>query len=559
MCGIVGYIGKNAVRIAVEKLKLLQYRGYDSAGVGYAENGRIIVEKRVGSVENLEVKSEAESVIAHTRWATHGKVCERNAHPHKSGENWAIVHNGIIENYASLAEGKTISDTDSEVIAQMLEKGGEGLDSVLDSARKIEGAFAVLALDKSGKIYAIKNKSPLFVSFGEEGVMFASDPVCFYGFSHTYYSFCDNECAFTDGETLEFYDFSGQKINKKPLGITPEVSVSDKGGYGTFMQKEIYDIPYALSRIFKTYTGEYLSLVLGELRSFFEVWFIGCGTAYHACEFGALIFAKAGRKSRAFMASEFRYSSHNPTKNTLCVFISQSGETADTLGALERVRNVCTTVALTNVGYSALAQRADVVLPTLAGCEVSVASTKAYVCQISILSILASALSASVEGLGRITGEEVARLESIAENLAKKLTDGELVVLGRGADHVTAMECALKIKEVAYVNANAYPTGELKHGFIALIEEGSEVLVFATDRTLYKKSESGVKECESRGARVVVITLDDGEFSCGAEVVRVSSYLHSVVLAQLFALHRATDCGNNPDMPRNLAKSVTVE
>ncbi|MBE5732137.1 MAG: glutamine--fructose-6-phosphate transaminase (isomerizing) [Clostridiales bacterium] len=559
MCGIVGYLGENAVRISAKKLELLQYRGYDSAGVGFIQNGKIHLSKTVGSVKNLRADYDSFSAIAHTRWATHGNVCTRNAHPHTSGENWAIVHNGIIENYTKLREGEFVSDTDSEVISFLLEKHGKGLNSVIETAKNLEGSFAILALEKGSELYAIKNKSPLFASANKSGIMFASDPICFCGFSDTYYTFCDKEVAKASGKTLKFYDFDGNEIAKECVGLDIDQTQSDKGDFDTFMRKEIYDIPFCQKRIYETYTNSYLLPIIKLFQSADEVWFIGCGTAYHACAYGEDVFAKAGKKTRAFIASEFRYSHIFPSKNTLCVFISQSGETADTLGALEKVDKICKTVALTNVGYSALAKSCQMVLPVLAGEERAVASTKAYVCQLTVLSLIARAISDRVVAIEIVDKQTIDELSGVAKRLVIGFDSKELFVLGRNADYVTAMECALKVKEVSYINANAYPTGELKHGFIALLSNDAQVLVFATSDDLMKKNCSGAQECKSRGANVTVITTSEHEFAGVDEIIKVGSYIQSVVFAQVFALECAIKRDTNPDMPKNLAKSVTVE
>lgn len=559
MCGIVGYIGNDAVRRSVEKVKLLQYRGYDSAGVGFVQNGKIRLEKAVGSVDNLNADYDGFSAIAHVRWATHGKVNTINAHPHKSGENWAIVHNGIIENYQDFLCEELQTETDSEVISLLLEKHGKGLDSVLYTARKLEGSFAVLALEKSGKIYAVKNKSPLFVAKGNDGVIFASDPVCFCGLADTYYTFCDNEVAVSDGQSLEFYDIYGNVITKKAQANDAENTVYEKGDFDTFMRREIYDIPSSLRRVFQTYTGEYLDAIVDSFDKACEVWFIGCGTAYHACLAGENLFCKAGKKCRSFIASEFRYSPIVLPPSCICVFISQSGETADTIGALEKVENSCKTVALTSVGYSSLARRVDLVLPTLAGKERAVASTKAYACQITVLSLIASALSSSVPYFESVSEQSIKEMESVAKRYAQKFSHNEIFILGRGLDYVTAKECALKIKEVSYVNANAYPTGELKHGFIALLTRDTPVIMFAFDKDLIKKNISGALECKSRGASVVVITPFVSDFCDEFDVVEISSPLRAVAYSFLFALELSLARKFNPDMPKNLAKSVTVE
>ena len=341
--------------------------------------------------------------------------------------------------------------------------------------------------------------------------------------------------------------------------LAVEYRASEKGDFDTFMHKEIYDIPLAQSRIEQTYLPAFVSEVVSDIRHADEVWFIGCGTAYHACLFAVCVFEKAGVRCRAFIASEFRYSDVVPTKNTLCVFVSQSGETADTLGALEKVAGVCKTVALTNVGYSALASAVNVCLPTLAGEERAVASTKAYACQIFVFDILASVLNNAEPVMQKLDKNGLDYIFEEAKRVVKSFDKNELFVLGRKADYVTALECALKVKEVSYVNANAYPTGELKHGFIALIEEGTEVLIFATDPILYKKSLHGARECKSRGAKITVVTTEPEMFEGVGNVVKVSSYLCSVAFAFAFALECAKKRNFDPDMPRNLAKSVTVE
>lgn len=565
MCGIVGFLGKNAVKTAVEKLKLLEYRGYDSAGVAYLKNGKIVCKKAVGRIMNLEQKIDEESfvAIAHTRWATHGKVNETNAHPHVHKEDWAIVHNGIIENYKSIKGSEEfISETDSESIAFLLEKHGKGLKSVTQTVNEIDGSFAFLALCRSGELYAAKSKSPLFLASKNGEVMIASDPSCFCGFACFYYAFCDGQiCEIKDGQ-VSFFNSKGEKIKIQKSRLKIQSQVQDSSFTDSNMRKEIYHTPYVLESIDKIYNAEFLLKQIRCFSKYEKMFFIGCGTAYHACMYGALVFNKyTPLDARALVAGEMRYGDDKVDKKSICFFISQSGETADTLGCLQKAKEKgAYTVALTNVGYSTLARECELVLPTLAGIERAVASTKAYLAQTIILKKLAYAFS-STKVYETIENEDVERLESEATSFAKMIeNEKSLFLLGRKTDYVTAKEGALKIKEVAYVNANAYEASELKHGFIALIENGSIVITYATEPCLLTKSVSSALEAKARGAYCVLITSlfceNEDDFD---KIIRVNNQTEAVIFSQLLALHVAQNLGKNVDMPKNLAKSVTVE
>ena len=565
MCGIVGFLGKNAVKTSVEKLKLLEYRGYDSAGVAFVKNGNIVCKKAVGRIVNLEQKigEESEVAIAHTRWATHGKVNETNAHPHLHGEEWAIVHNGIIENYKAIKGNEPfMSETDSESIVFLLEKYGKGLKSVTQTINEISGSFAFLALCKDGSLYAVKNKSPLFLAMKNGEVMIASDPSCFCGFACFYYAFCDGQIGEIKDGRVNFFNSKGEKIKLKRNKLKIQKQHEECEKKESNMRKEIYQTPYVLESIDKIYNGEFLSKQVRSFAKYEKIFFIGCGTAYHACLYGALVFNKHTRfDARALVAGEMRYGDDKVDSKSICFFVSQSGETADTLGCVQKAKEKgAFTVALTNVGYSTLANVCEVVLPTLAGIERAVASTKAYVAQTIILKKLAYAFL-GVKVYEEIENEDVERLESEAITFAKVLqNEKSMFLLGRKTDYVTAKESALKIKEVSYINANAYEASELKHGFIALIETGSVVITYATEPQLLTKSISSAQEAKARGAYCVLITSLDCENEDDFDkVVRVKSQTEAVIFSQLLSLHLAQNLGKNVDMPKNLAKSVTVE
>lgn len=564
MCGIVGYVGKNAVKIAVEKLKLLEYRGYDSAGVAFISSGEIACKKAVGRIVNLQEKitEYSDVAIAHTRWATHGKVNEINAHPHSFGNEWSIVHNGIIENYKSIKKDVAFnSQTDSEAIAYLLEKYGKGLKSITSTISQLQGSYAFLALCKDKTLYAVKNKSPLFLAKNKGEVMIASDPSCFKDFSSFYYCFCDGQIGEIKGGKVKFYNKDGEKISIKRRKLCVDENASEIKEE-CYMRKEIYDIPYAIESVEKIYTEEFLTKQARILSRFNKAFFIGCGTAYHACLYGALVFNKfTSLDSRALVAGEMRYGDDKVDKDSVCIFVSQSGETADTLGCVEKAKEKgAYTIALTNVGYSTLASLCSLVLPTLAGIERAVASTKAYVAQTVILKKIACTLG-GVKSYEIVEREEMQRIEKEAISCANVIqNEKRLFLLGRKTDYVTAKESALKIKEVSYINANAYHASELKHGFIALIEKGSVVISYATEPTLLTKTVSSALEAKARGAYGILITSllceNEDEFD---KIIRVKSQVEAVIFSQFLALYLGKLLGKNVDMPKNLAKSVTVE
>lgn len=586
MCGIVGYIGKkkNSKQI-IEKLKKLEYRGYDSAGIAVVDNGKIDCFKEVGCIDNLDKKLpeslETTCAIAHTRWATHGKSTVINAHPHSSNNGtWTLVHNGIIENYLEKKQNlKPIkSDTDSAVVAELLEeKNAETIEDFINVFAELKGSYAILAINKNkpDEMFIAKNKSPLYLTENNGDVLVASDPICFVGVSKDYYEFSDNDFAHVTKNGVEFYN-GKKKITKAKTMLDDCFENFSDEGFDHYMIKEIHEEPEALKRQVKFYKEHAVFDKFNKnfMSKFNEVVFVGCGTAYHAALFGANYIKKQlGFRARAEVASEFIYSKPIfADKNMLFVLVSQSGETADTLMAAKIAQDCgATTLALTNVMYSSLAKRTDYVLPVCAGPEIAVASTKAYVCQLSALYMFASHLK-NLAG-GRVDYfKDILSLSEKAlafdmkqiDKIAKEIKDKETpLFIGKDLDYTTAMEASLKLKEVSYINATNYSSGELKHGFLALVEEGTPLFVFTTQKDLYSKTINAAHEAMSRGAKQYLITNIEQEDSKNVIYIDEQNELTASILAiipmQYLAYKVSVSKGINPDKPRNLAKSVTVE
>lgn len=592
MCGIVGYLGtEQPMQFIVDKLKNLEYRGYDSAGIASLEGGNFKIFKSVGNLSKLDevIPSDEKSLcaIAHTRWATHGKPTEVNAHPHTSqnGE-WALVHNGIIENYLeiknSLAGGEKIaSDTDTAVVSQLLEeKQVQDVFGFIQACEKLVGSYAFLAMNKNipNTLFMARRKSPLYCAEKNGNILIASDPICFCGFSQDYYVLNDGEFAVATSGNLEFFNNLGEKVLKQTILLDEIFEDSGKGTYPHFMLKEIMEEKTALNRIVKCYSDNNVLSKLDRdfVGRFKTIIFIGCGTAYHAGLVGSRMVEKCARVSSICeIASEFIYKDPIISRDNLYIFVSQSGETADTLRAMELVKSAgCTTIALTNVLYSSLARAVDFVFPVCAGPEIAVASTKAYVCQVAVLYMLAKRLEELKSGETINYIENIKSLENDILNLnyeqldkiAEELKDQkDCIYIGKDLDYVTACEASLKLKEIAYINANAYPSGELKHGFLALVEEGTMAFVLANDKKINQKTYNSASEAMSRGARTVLV---GGEVTDGfvpayhilvPERDELLSPILSVVPLQYLAYLVSVKREINPDQPRNLAKSVTVE
>lgn len=596
MCGIIGYIGKKVVdKELVRLLKNLEYRGYDSAGVATLNNGQIEVIKCAGKICNLEKILKGNAIpkcgIAHTRWATHGNANYVNTHPHLSmDETWAIVHNGIIENYSSLKSSlkckgyKFTSETDTEVIANLLQNeiAENGIKTLIRVCSLLKGSYALACVNRNEKdtLFLARKKSPLYVAKKGEEVVVASDPICFSGFNNEYYSLNDDEFCEANKKGLTFFNSNGEEILKDTTKMELIQETLAKRKYEHFMLKEIEETPEVLRRIVKTYSDtEILKQFNKEyIKRFNRIVLIGCGTAYHAALMGARFLEDFARiECHAYIASEYRYKNPLIDEKTLCILVSQSGETADTLAVCELAKqNGATTIALTNVLYSSLAKMVNTVLPVCAGPEIAVASTKAYTAQITILYMLAKQFQNAIKNK---RNNYLLKVEKLANEInifddgnLDKLASGLLQAnkafyIGRDKDYLTAEEASLKLKEITYINSSAHPAGELKHGFLALIEKDTYVFVIATNKKLLEKTLNGAHEAGARDGKIVIVSnlkMPKGTSkkfiyiklqNFSEEVMPIVSIIFFQKLAYLVSIKR----GINPDQPRNLAKSVTVE
>lgn len=599
MCGIVGYSGKKSVEnVLINKLKLLEYRGYDSAGIAVKSGENIKATKAKGEIVNLErvvePLEEATLGIGHTRWATHGVPCEINAHPHLSmNKEWAIVHNGVIENYSALKNElkergyEFISETDTEVVVNLIEyysgkpEVKDDLAAIIKACERLDGSYALAVLNrKSDKIYFAKNKCPLYCGVNDGEFMLSSDPICFVGFSNEYYVLENGEFGYYGNGELFFCDESMRQTEKEPVKLDCS-AYNFKNDFSHFMIKEIYEVKDAISNIIEYYSEKSAWRHFDEIdfKSIKNIKIVGCGTAYHAGLVGAnIIERQLGAECGVYVASEYRYASTKTDKNTLAIFISQSGETADTLAAEDIARRKgAKTLAVVNVEYSTLAKTADYFLPIKAGVEIAVASTKAYVAQIVVLYLIAARIKSN---LGCGDSPVIAELERLKNAVTirniehyKRIADElkslrSLFMIARGADYCTALEACLKIKETSYVNANAYYAGELKHGFLAIVEKDFYVCVFASDERLLSKTLANAEEAKARGAKLVLTTCcdlenyDKSNFDVIINTPKIDGLLQpaaDIVPWQIIAYYISVAKGLNPDKPRNLAKSVTVE
>lgn len=585
MCGIFGYIGERVERCLLKGLNMLEYRGYDSAGIAVVRDKKLAVTKEVGKVENLKLKvKERENFgvgIAHTRWATHGKVNFANAHPQLSeNRKIALVHNGIIENYEVLKgelekEGvKFDSDTDSEVIVKLI---GEKLtlEKINYVMEKLEGSYAFAMISKlEDKIYFAKDKSPLYIAKFTGHAMVASDPSCFAQYCTEYYDLCDGEYGYISKNTIAIYK-NGQRVKKRAKVIDFKYSSHNLDGFNHYMIKEIYQSGEALQNIIDRFGKKKMKDYIKNIaaQDIEKIYLIGCGTAYHAALIGRVYLKNyTDFEVECEYASEFVSQRNRINSRSLCIFISQSGETADTIAALKFCRERgALTLTITNVEYSTLAKLSNFVLPICAGQERAVASTKAYFGQCLILYILAKVLAcqnyiASLKEFSKVLnyGDDE-QIEKITNFIYQK---NELFFIGRGIDYITCQEASLKLKEISYINSQALPSGELKHGTLALIDKNSIVISVITDRALFKKSINNACEIKSRGGKLILFT----SLTVSKEIEEIFDYifkikeapydfipLQTIIPLQKLAYFTSLKRGNNPDMPRNLAKSVTVE
>ncbi len=605
MCGITGFTGKQpALPFLLQGLSRLEYRGYDSAGVTLVNSRKLKTWKTKGRLKELEgllSKDLTQSCgIGHTRWATHGVPSNMNAHPHMNEAcTISVVHNGIVENYAVLKEEligegyKFHSDTDSEVIVQLLDyyyqKKPVMKDALIKTVKRLEGSYAlcITSIFEPNTIYVAKKESPMVLGKSKEGTFCASDAPALLAYTTEILPLQDGQMAILNKDSLEVFDAKGKPAEQNWIHYPYDVQSAQKGGYDSFMMKEIHEQP---SVIRETLRGRFRGnkVVLPKLDELNADWseitqtiFIACGTAYHACIYANTLYQRyTGKVSMVMPASEFRYCNPNVDEHTLCIFVSQSGETADTLAALKLARaKGCVTLAVVNVLGSSIARQTDAVLYTAAGPEIAVASTKAYTTQLVLLYVLilklAEVYGIKVKGISRIIKdlkrlpeltEEVLKFEPVVKKYAKMLTDQrDAYFIGRQLDYPSALEGALKLKEVSYVHADAYYAGELKHGPIALIEKDTVVIALATQPDIAGKTISNIKETVARGARVILITdtaMDAREFKYVIRIPDIAPELMAVpsaVITQLFAYYAAKEKGCDIDKPRNLAKSVTVE
>ncbi len=587
MCGIFGYVGdkQKAADIVLEGLKLLEYRGYDSWGVAVKiKNSQFAIEKRIGKIGDARISLPQSSLsIGHTRWATHGGVTEKNAHPHTDCKKQiAVVHNGIVENYQELKKGliekghKFISETDTEVVPHLIEENlkHEGFSSsVRDAFNILKGLNAVVVANAASKeIVAAKTGSPLIVGIGDRELLVASDTSAIVKHAKKVIFLKDNEMVIL-GKDIQLLSLpGGEKLEAKPEEITWSFEISTKGKFDDFMIKEIHEQPNVIGNIVENYSSqiEKLAKDIGDAKGTF---FIGAGTAYHAGLFGNYIFSKIAKKHvNTAMASEFNYLEDFLTKDSLIIALSQSGETIDVVEPLNRAKLKGSKIfAITNTPGSTIYRMADYNMLLNAGPEKAVASTKAYIAKITVMLMLAYALNGGIKEIKKSLLEAADEIQRLVSNnsveqikkIAKILSGTKnIYAIGRGASYPTALEAALKIKEVSYVPTEGLAGGELKHGTIALISKGTPCIVFAPQDETYESIISNAIEIKSRGGMIIGISpkqLDVFDHFVEVKDVGAGSYMAQVVIAQLLAYYMAVDLHLDPDKPRNLAKSVTVK
>ncbi|QCJ40602.1 glutamine--fructose-6-phosphate transaminase (isomerizing) [Bacillus sp. S3] len=600
MCGIVGYIGHNdSKEILLKGLEKLEYRGYDSAGIAVKNENGIHVFKEKGRIADLrEIVDEdvmANIGIGHTRWATHGVPSKVNSHPHQSGsERFTLVHNGVIENYdllkrEYLADVHFISETDTEVVVQLIERFvKEGL-AVIEAFRKtltlLHGSYAIALLDAEDNetIYVAKNKSPLLVGLGTDFNVVASDAMAMLQVTNQYVELMDKEIVIVTKDDVTIQNLNGDNINRKPYTAELDASDIEKGTYPHYMLKEIDEQPLVMRKIIQTYQNEQGELtidpeIISAMNDTDRVYIIAAGTSYHAGLGGKQFIERMAKiPVEVHIASEFVYNMPLVTKKPLFIFITQSGETADSRAVLVKVKEMgYRTLTITNVPGSTLSREADYTLLLHAGPEIAVASTKAYTAQLAVLSILADVTAKSqnievnfdlVHELGIIANAMEALCDSreLFEHISREFLSvtRSAFFIGRGVDYYVCLEGALKLKEISYIQAEGFAGGELKHGTIALIEEGTPVIALATQESVNLSIRGNVKEVAARGANPCIISMkglemDEDSFVI-PEVNELLTPLISVIPMQYIAYYAALHRDCDVDKPRNLAKSVTVE
>ena len=605
MCGIVGFTGRLAVQdILLDGLQKLEYRGYDSAGIAYfkEDKEKISVRKTAGKVKDLRAicdDNESTCGIGHTRWATHGGVTNANAHPHKCGDV-ALIHNGIIENYHELVTEYDLADnlrseTDTEVAAALFNKfynGENAVEAIRKAVALLKGSFAfcILFRQEPGVIYAVRNVSPMVAAVSDEGSFVASDLTAFIEYSKKYFVVPEYTIMTMRTDGIELQDLNGNAVTPEILEVNWDVADAQKEGYPTFMEKEINEQPKAISLTITPRIQNGLPYFADDNipEDFFEnvsdITIIGCGTAMYAGMMGkALIEDMLEIPVNVAIASEFRYARPILTENSVVIVCSQSGETIDTLEALRLAKTKTKkTLSIVNVKGSSIARESDYVLYTHAGPEIAVASTKAYTVQVAAFYLIGCKLGLVQKKISEKEAKEfVAKLMAVSDNikevlkmskdiesLTRRMINAEhAFYIGRGLDNYLIMEGALKLKEISYIHAEAYAAGELKHGTIALISEGVPVIALATQKHVYSKVISNIREVKARGAYVVLLSMDEKITDSSICDVHISlpetddrfALFEAAVILQMIAYYTSTGKGLNADQPRNLAKSVTVE
>ena len=580
MCGITGFVGKNAIRNTMIGLKSLEYRGYDSAGIAYINNNKVELIKEEGKIENLEslINYDLDSLvsIAHTRWATHGAANKINAHPHNSGKI-TLVHNGIIENYEELknkySNYKYVSDTDTEVIAVLINdlynESKDMLKTLNKASEMLIGSYALAIInsDYPDTLYAIRKDSPLIVGIKDNDTMLASDVPAILHFTNKYYLLDNFDIVKVDSSGVKFYN-NNKEITKRINIYDNSSDITSKNGYDHYMLKEIHEEPSVFRNTLKKYIKDNKIIDMFDISKYNEIEIVACGSAYHAgCLGKHYIENLVGIKTSVYYASEYRYTKHFYNTNTLVIVISQSGETADTLAAL-KMANECgvDTLGIVNVYESSIAREAKNVVYTVAGIEISVATTKAYMAQ--CLTLLLMALNVKqdesiIKSLVKIPSILTKYINQSYKKIAKKIAKYEhIFYLGREIDYYLALEGSLKLKEISYIHSEAYPAGELKHGTISLMDTNTLVISVVITDDIKDKTISNLKEVMARDTNVLAITNTSGDFYDYKVDIKENDILTPFIVMipmQLIAYEVARIKGYDIDKPRNLAKSVTVE
>ena len=581
MCGIIGYVGEKrfSIDVIIDGLRHLEYRGYDSAGIAYVKDNNVVIEREVGRISNLESvlkKNTSHIGIGHTRWATHGKPTKENAHPHKVG-NITLVHNGIIDNFMELkstlmSEGYTFkSDTDTEVAAAYIDslykENNDMIKSLSICVNKFLGsyAFGIINELETDVLYALRKDSPLIIGVGENENFIASDVPSILKYTNKYIDIENDEIVKITKDKVTVYDKNYNIINKEISVFEGDANLVEKNGYETYMLKEIHEEAEVIKK-----TSE--ASIDFDITKYDEIDIVACGSAYHAGLVGKYMIEKlCNIKVNVCIASEYQYDKHFYKGKTLVIAISQSGETADTKKCVNIANDMgVDTLGIVNVKGSSIARICKHVIYTLAGPEIAVATTKAYLAQITTLILLAVKNSKE-----KINTEDLQKLPYYIETLINKdytslanmlYTKDDIYFIGRGIDYALCMEGSLKLKEISYIHSEAYAAGELKHGTISLISEGTPVIVVATSDELYLKTISNAKEVKARGAYVILVTdkevINEGVYDELISIPKVTEELRpilTIIPLQLISYEVAKLRGNDIDKPKNLAKSVTVE